>query len=116
MVFEEHVSVCISDRVLSPNTCASGLSSEYDFGSRLSGDAAWPPCSKHTQKLPDRPCGELDAIAHRHLMEIESRMKRLKALKAEVSRMITQCANGSVADCRIIDVLAHHEHGLNDEH
>ncbi len=49
-------------------------------------------------------------------MEIESRMKRLKALKAEVSRMITQCANGSVADCRIIDVLAHHEHGLNDEH
>lgn len=65
---------------------------------------------------PDRPCGEVDAIAQRHLVDIEGRIKRLKALKKEISRMITQCAKGSVADCRIIDVLAHHEHCLNEAH
>lgn len=65
---------------------------------------------------PDRPCHEVDAIAQRHLVEIESRMKRLKALRTEVSRMIMQCSKGAVSDCRIIDVLAHHEHCLADEH
>ncbi|MBK9080315.1 MAG: helix-turn-helix domain-containing protein [Hyphomicrobium sp.] len=65
---------------------------------------------------PNRPCREVDAIAHRHLVEIESRLRRLKALKTEVSRMIKDCAKGSVANCRIIDVLAHHEHCLNDRH
>lgn len=65
---------------------------------------------------PERPCSEVDAIAQRHLVEIESRMKRLKALKIEVSRMIAQCAKGSVADCRIIDVLEHHEHCINTRH
>lgn len=65
---------------------------------------------------PQRPCREVDAIAQRHLDEINSRIKRLKALKAEMSRMIGQCANGAIAECRIIDVLAHHEHCLHDRH
>lgn len=65
---------------------------------------------------PDRPCREVDAIAQHHLVDIEGRIKRLKALRKEVSRMIAQCAQGSVADCRIIDVLAHHEHCLHHEH
>ncbi len=65
---------------------------------------------------PGRSCQDVDAIAQRHLTEIESRIRRLKALKTEVSRMIKECAKGSVADCRIIDVLAHHEHCLADEH
>ena len=30
--------------------------------------------------------------------------------------MIKECAKGSVADCRIIDVLAHHEHCLHEQH
>jgi DNA-binding transcriptional MerR regulator len=65
---------------------------------------------------PDRPCQEVDAIAQRHLAEIESRIRRLNALKREVSRMIKECAKGSVAECRIIDVLAHHEHCMHDRH
>ena len=65
---------------------------------------------------PDRPCDEVDAIARRHLAEIQSRIRRLNALKAEVSRMINQCAQGKVADCRIIDVLGHHEYCLHDTH
>ncbi len=65
---------------------------------------------------PKRPCREVDAIAQRHLADINSRIERLTALKTEVSRMIKQCAKGTVAQCRIIDVLAHHEHCLHDEH
>ena len=65
---------------------------------------------------PDRPCREVDAIAQRHLADIESRIVRLRALKTEVSRMIKQCAQGTVADCRVIDALAHHEHCVHDEH
>jgi DNA-binding transcriptional MerR regulator len=65
---------------------------------------------------PDRPCQEVDAIAQRHLAEIESRIRRLKALKREVARMIKECARGSVAECRIIDVLAHHEHCMHERH
>jgi DNA-binding transcriptional MerR regulator len=65
---------------------------------------------------PKRPCGQVDAIAKRHLADINSRLERLTALKAEVSRMIKQCAKGTVAQCRIIDVLAHHEHCLHNEH
>jgi DNA-binding transcriptional MerR regulator len=65
---------------------------------------------------PDRPCREVDAIAQRHLADIESRIVRLKALKTEVSRMIKQCAKGTVADCRVIDALAHHEHCVHERH
>jgi DNA-binding transcriptional MerR regulator len=65
---------------------------------------------------PDRPCQEVDAIAQRHLAEIESRIRRLNALKREVARMIKECAKGSVSECRIIDVLAHHEHCMHEKH
>lgn len=65
---------------------------------------------------PDRSCQEVDAIAQRHLTEIDSRLKRLKALRTEVARMLSDCAKGSVAECRIIDVLAHHEHCLHARH
>ncbi len=65
---------------------------------------------------PDRHCREVDEIAQRHLLEIESRIRRLKALKTEVARMITECQKGVVADCRIIDVLANHKHCLHERH
>ena len=59
---------------------------------------------------PERSCAAADAIARRHLAEINSRLKRLGALKREVQRMIDECAQGRIAECRVIDVLAHHEH------
>ncbi len=65
---------------------------------------------------PDRPCDQVDAIAQRHLAEIQSRIRRLNALKSEISRMIDQCAQGKVANCRIIEVLGHHEYCLHDTH
>jgi len=65
---------------------------------------------------PERSCAEADAIARRHLAEINSRIKRLGALKREVQRMIGECAQGRIAECRIIDVLSHHEHCLHHQH
>lgn len=68
---------------------------------------------------PDRPCGEIDAIARQHLTAVRSRIARLRALEAELSRMIHECGCGRVGDCRVIEVLAdqshahclHHGHG-----
>ena len=39
---------------------------------------------------PSRSCREVDAIARRHLSDIQSRIRRLNALNAGVSRMINQ--------------------------
>lgn len=70
-------------------------------------------------KLSDQPsqsCRAVDTIARRHLRDIQSRMKRLKALEDEVSRMIRQCAKHKIANCRVIEVLASHEHCAHHDH
>lgn len=65
---------------------------------------------------PHRPCVEADAIAREHLADIESKIERLTALRTEVKRMLASSAHGSIADCRVIEVLGDHsqcckEHG-----
>ena len=57
---------------------------------------------------PDQSCAAADAIAKAQLAEVESRLARLTALKAELERMVVQCAGGSIADCRVIEVLGDH--------
>lgn len=68
---------------------------------------------------PDHPCAHVDAIAHRQLKAVEARLIRLEALRTELNRMISQCAGGVVADCRVLEVLRDHgecltEHGKSD--
>lgn len=57
---------------------------------------------------PHQPCHEADVIARAHLADIEDKIARLTALKMEVRRMVDQCAQGEVKDCRVIEVLADH--------
>ena len=57
---------------------------------------------------PDQSCAAADAIARAQLVEVESRLARLTALKAELERMVVQCAGGRIADCRVIEVLGDH--------
>lgn len=57
---------------------------------------------------PDQPCAAADAIVIAQLAEVESRLARLTALKAELERMVVQCAGGRIADCRVIEVLGDH--------
>lgn len=55
---------------------------------------------------PDQSCAEVDELARTHLVEVEARIRRLNALKAELKRMIAACGGGTVADCRIIETLS----------
>ncbi|MBI1219849.1 MAG: MerR family DNA-binding protein [Rhodobacteraceae bacterium] len=57
---------------------------------------------------PDQSCAAADAIARRQLSAVRARVARLKALEAELERMIGQCAQGTIADCRVIEVLGDH--------
>lgn len=57
---------------------------------------------------PDRSCAAVDAIARRQLEEVKARIARLEALQAELERMLAQCAQGAVSDCRVLQVLGDH--------
>lgn len=59
---------------------------------------------------PERSCAEADRIARAHLDAVRGRIARLRALEAELARMVTDCGRGRVAECRVIEVLADHSH------
>jgi DNA-binding transcriptional MerR regulator len=62
---------------------------------------------------PARSCTAVDAIARDHLLEVQSRIARLQALEAELMRMVQECGQGRVANCRVIEVLADHSLGTS---
>jgi Cu(I)-responsive transcriptional regulator len=63
---------------------------------------------------PDRSCAEVDTIAQRQLRHIEARIVRLEALRSELRRMLAECAQDTVADCRVLEVLRDHSECLTD--
>ena len=65
---------------------------------------------------PDMPCDDVDAIAARHLEEVEARIARLQSLRSELERMLRQCAHGAIADCRVIEVLGDHHQCIAETH
>lgn len=67
---------------------------------------------------PDQSCEAVDAIAKRHLQEVERRIEQLQALRKELKRMIGECGMGKVSQCRIIETLADfdHQHCLSHDH
>lgn len=73
------------------------------------------PCS-NWPSIPDRPCVGADAIARKHLADIDDRIARLAALREDVWAMVAQCAGGHVRGCRIIEVLADHGECLHERH
>ncbi len=65
---------------------------------------------------PQRSCADVDAIAKAHLADINSRIKRLKALRSEMQQMISDCAQGQVCQCRILEVLSDHSYCRHEAH
>lgn len=65
---------------------------------------------------PDRPCEAADRIARVQLQAVESRIARLNSLKLELERMIEQCKGGTIAECRVIEVLTDHTECLHEDH
>lgn len=55
---------------------------------------------------PHQSCLAVDAIASTQLAAIESRIKRLTALKRELEAMIRSCARGKIAECKILETLS----------
>ena len=54
----------------------------------------------------DRNCKEVDAIARRHLTDVEGKIGDLQRLAKELRHLIGQCQGGSISQCRIIEALA----------
>lgn len=65
---------------------------------------------------PQQSCAAADRIARDQLQEVEGRISRLIALKAELERMVAQCGGGRIEDCRVIEVLADHGKCLSSDH
>ncbi len=64
---------------------------------------------------PDQPCDAVTRIAAAHLEQVNKRMARLTALKAELERMIESCDGRKISNCRIVETLADqtHEHCIS---
>jgi DNA-binding transcriptional MerR regulator len=60
------------------------------------------------QDQPGQSCTAADEIARARLAEVEQRIASLRALKAELKRMVASCAHGTVDRCRVIEILADH--------
>ena len=52
-----------------------------------------------------KSCAEVDEIARAHLETVEQKIADLTALKRELSSVISQCGQGTIADCRILEAL-----------
>ena len=53
-----------------------------------------------------RSCCAVDEITREQLKAVEQKIADLLALKRELSHLIEQCSQGTIADCRIIGALA----------
>ena len=57
----------------------------------------------------DAPCDDLDALVRDRLVEVDDRIARLTALRAELSSMLDSHHHGTVGECRVIEVLSDHD-------
>ena len=57
---------------------------------------------------PDRSCAEANALAAEQLADVEAKITRLDALRAELRRMVDAGCQGRAGDCRVIEVLGDH--------
>jgi Cu(I)-responsive transcriptional regulator len=53
----------------------------------------------------DHDCREVDAMARRHLADVEGKIRDLEILRSELHDMIDHCGRSTVADCLIIRAL-----------
>ena len=62
------------------------------------------------QGHPDRSCAEATDIALAQLADVKSKIKRLKALERELTRISKSCAGDTVSgDCHVLASLADHK-------
>lgn len=57
----------------------------------------------------EAPCADLDDLVRDRLSEVDDRIARLTRLRGELSAMLESHHHGTVADCRIVEVLSDHD-------
>ncbi|WP_142850293.1 helix-turn-helix domain-containing protein [Telmatospirillum sp. J64-1] len=65
---------------------------------------------------PEQPCETADDIARRHLESVRDRIRRLQLLEGELARMVGQCGQHKVANCRVIEILSDHGKCQSGDH
>lgn len=60
------------------------------------------------QDRPDQSCADADTIAEARLVEVKEKIASLKALEAELERMVEGRWHGRVESCQVIEILAGH--------
>lgn len=55
-------------------------------------------------------CGDIDAIVTRHLSDVKARIKALRCLERELSRMLANCPGKNLDSCRILATLHSYKH------
>lgn len=59
---------------------------------------------------PDSDCGAAHAAATAQITAIDSKLRRLAVLRAELVRVAEACRGGRAAECRVLETLADHSH------
>jgi DNA-binding transcriptional MerR regulator len=54
---------------------------------------------------PGRECDEVNLIARRHLADVKAKIARLELLRDELTRMAEVCDGGTMAECRVLELL-----------
>jgi MerR family transcriptional regulator, mercuric resistance operon regulatory protein len=54
----------------------------------------------------DLTCGEVSALARRHIGSIREKIRDLKKLERTLSDLVARCAGGDVPDCPILETLS----------
>jgi len=60
-------------------------------------------------RLADNPresCAEVDVLAASHVAEVDRKIADLRALRTELVERLDSCRRSTVADCRVMEVLA----------
>jgi DNA-binding transcriptional MerR regulator len=57
----------------------------------------------------EAPCADLDDLVRDRLAEVDERIARLTRLRGELAGMLESHHHGTVADCRIVEVLSDHD-------
>ncbi|MES2443422.1 MAG: helix-turn-helix domain-containing protein [Pseudomonadota bacterium] len=53
----------------------------------------------------DQSCSAVDKVAREHLAQIDQKISDLRALRQELDGIISQCTQGAISECRIIEAL-----------
>ena len=58
------------------------------------------------QEQPEASCEDASRIAQGQLEEVERRIARLLSLRDVLARMVSECRQGRVSECRVIEALS----------